>query len=71
MLDPIYVRDNLDAVRTGLESRGLDAGKALEEIATLESARRRLIPEIEGLKREQNTLTVGLVLWFGRKQGMW
>lgn len=23
------------------------------------------------LKREQNTLTVGLVLWFGRKQGMW
>src|SRR5437773_11840870 len=55
MLDPIYVRDNLDAVRTGLESRGLDAGKALEEIATLESARRRLIPEIEGLKREQNT----------------
>jgi seryl-tRNA synthetase len=54
MLDPIYVRDNLDAVRVGLESRGLDAGKALEEISTLESARRRLIPEIEGLKREQN-----------------
>src|SRR5262245_33773731 len=54
MLDPIYVRDNFGAVRAGLESRGLDAGKALEEISTLESERRRLIPEIEGLKHEQN-----------------
>ncbi len=54
MLDPIYVRDNFDAVRVGLESRGLDAGKALEKISTLESERRRLIPELEGLKREQN-----------------
>ena len=55
MLDPIFVRDNIDVVRTGLRNRGLDPDKALEEIATLETARRRLIPEIEGLKRLQNT----------------
>ena len=55
MLDPAYVRDHIEAVRTGLRNRGLDADKALEDIATLETARRRLIPELEGLKRQQNT----------------
>src|ERR671911_40844 len=55
MLDPAYVRDHIEEVRAGLRSRGLDPDKALEEIATLETARRRLIPEIEGLKRLQNT----------------
>ena len=55
MLDPAYVRDHLEAVRAGLRSRGLDPDKALEEIATLETARRRIIPELEGLKRLQNT----------------
>jgi seryl-tRNA synthetase len=55
MLDPLYVRDHIEAVRTGLRSRGLDPDKALEQIATLETARRRLIPELEGLKRQQNT----------------
>ena len=55
MLDPAYIRDHIDEVRTGLRSRGLDPDKALEEIATLETARRRMIPELEALKRAQNT----------------
>jgi seryl-tRNA synthetase len=55
MLDPIFVRDHGELVRAGLRSRGIDPDKALEEFATLESARRRIIPEIEGLKRQQNT----------------
>src|SRR6187549_3517654 len=55
MLDPAYVRDQIEKVRAGLRNRGLDPDKALEEIATLETARRRMIPEVEGLKREQNT----------------
>src|SRR5438034_11828712 len=55
MLYPLYVRDHIEAVRTGLRNRGLDPDKALEQIATLETARRRLIPELEGLKRQQNT----------------
>jgi seryl-tRNA synthetase len=44
----------MEEVRTGLRNRGLDPDKALEDIATLETARRRLIPELEGLKRQQN-----------------
>jgi seryl-tRNA synthetase len=55
MLDPILVRDHAELVRAGLRSRGIEPDKALEEFATLESARRRIIPEIEGLKRQQNT----------------
>jgi len=55
MLDPIFVRDHAELVRAGLRNRGIDPDKALENFATLESARRRIIPEIEGLKRQQNT----------------
>ncbi len=55
MLDPSYVRDHTDEVRTGLKNRGLDPDKALEAILTLETARRRLIPEVESLRRQQNT----------------
>ena len=54
MIDPALVRDHLDQVRTGYRNRGLDADGDLEQLATLETRRRRLIPEIEGLKREQN-----------------
>ena len=54
MLDPAFVRDHMEQVRTGLRNRGLDVDRALEEVATLETARRRLIPEVEGLKRQQN-----------------
>jgi seryl-tRNA synthetase len=54
MLDAALVREHVERVRAGLNNRGLDADKALEDIATLETARRRLIPELEGLKRQQN-----------------
>src|SRR6266511_1461399 len=55
MLDPAFVRDNMDLVRDRLRARGVDLHVELEELAGLESRRRRLIPELEGLKREQNT----------------
>jgi seryl-tRNA synthetase len=55
MLDPAFVREHAQEVREGLRNRGLDPDKALKELATLENARRRLIPEIEGLKRLLNT----------------
>src|SRR5215210_1756366 len=54
MLDAAYVRDRPDEVRRRLRSRGLQPDAELELLATLEAERRRLIPEIEGLKREQN-----------------
>ena len=55
MLDPNFIRDHVEGVRAGLRSRGLEADKDLEALAVLEGRRRRLIPEMEGLKREQNT----------------
>jgi seryl-tRNA synthetase len=55
MLDPSYIRDHVEEVRSGLRNRGVEADKVLEEITTLETARRRMIPELEGLKRAQNT----------------
>ncbi|OFW06682.1 MAG: serine--tRNA ligase [Acidobacteria bacterium RIFCSPLOWO2_02_FULL_67_36] len=55
MLDPAFVRDHIEEVRAALRSRGLQADDELEQVATLETRRRRLIPEMEGLKREQNT----------------
>ena len=54
MLDAGYVRDHIDDVRAGLRNRGLQPDAELEQIVTLETRRRRLIPEMEGLKREQN-----------------
>lgn len=54
MIDPIYVRDHLEDVRRGLTNRGVHADAELEQLATLENRRRRLIPELEGLKRDQN-----------------
>jgi seryl-tRNA synthetase len=54
MLDPAYVRDNLEAVAARLRTRGIDPGGELEAFASLEARRRRLIPEVEALKHEQN-----------------
>jgi len=54
MLDPAILRDNLEAVRTALQKRGMDLSSELEDLATLETRRRRILPEVEGLKREQN-----------------
>ncbi len=54
MLDPAFVRDHIEEVRAGLRNRGLQPDAELEQIAAVDSERRRLIPELEGLKREQN-----------------
>jgi seryl-tRNA synthetase len=54
VLDPVFVRDHPEVVEARLRSRGLDPTADLTSLAGLESARRRLLPEVEGLKREQN-----------------
>jgi len=54
MLDPNFVRHNPDSVRDRLSHRGIDPTQALEELARLESSRRRVILELEELKRQQN-----------------
>jgi seryl-tRNA synthetase len=55
MLDPAFVRDHIEMVRQRMATRGVDLTKDLEQLATLETQRRRAIPQLEGLKREQNT----------------
>ena len=54
MIDPAFLRDNPEAVRASLATRGGDFSAELEDLATLETQRRRLLPEFEGLKRQQN-----------------
>ena len=54
MLDPQFVRDHLSDVERRLKARGIDPSKELAELAKLEAERRRLIPAVETLKREQN-----------------
>ena len=54
MLDPVFVRDHLPEVEARLRSRGLDPALDLAELAGLEAERRRLIPAVETLKRDQN-----------------
>src|SRR6187431_1215790 len=54
MVDPGLLREQMDVLRAALARRGMKADAELEQLATLEARRRRLIPELEGLKREQN-----------------
>jgi len=55
MIDPAILRDNIAVLRTALQKRGIDAASELEDLAILETRRRRILPEIEALRREQNT----------------
>jgi seryl-tRNA synthetase len=54
MLDPALLRDNLATVGARLQQRGRDLSAELEALASLEARRRQLLPEVEGLRREQN-----------------
>ena len=54
MLDPAFVRDHVDLVRAACTNRGADADALLSALAPLDEKRRRLIPEVESLKRDQN-----------------
>ena len=54
MLDPAFVKDRLTEVEARLNTRGVDLSQELAELGKVESERRRLIPGVENLKREQN-----------------
>ncbi len=54
MLDPVFVRENPELVEARLRSRGMDPSGDLTGLAQLEASRRRVLPEAEGLKRDQN-----------------
>ena len=54
MLDPNYVRESPDAVKNGLSTRCLDVTAELQAFAAADAERRRLVQQVETLKREQN-----------------
>ena len=54
MIDPLLVRERPADVEARLRSRGMDPSADLAELTGLEAERRRLIPLVENLKREQN-----------------
>jgi len=67
MLDPALVRDNLAEIDRRLRTRGLDPTRELEALAALDMERRRLIPLVENLKRDQNA--AGELVARAKKEG--
>ncbi|MCW3027801.1 MAG: serS [Solirubrobacterales bacterium] len=54
MLDLKRIRDDPDAVRDALARRGADLAGAVDRVVELDRRRRELLPELEGLRAEQN-----------------
>ena len=54
MFDPALLKDQMSFVEARLRARGLDPSAELAALASIEAERRRLIPIVENLKREQN-----------------
>jgi seryl-tRNA synthetase len=54
LLDLKLIRDQPDAVREALARRGEGAAAALEKVIELDRRRRELLPELEGLRAQQN-----------------
>jgi seryl-tRNA synthetase len=67
VLDPALFRDRFDAVEAALATRGTNLREQLDNLRQLEAERRRLLPEVENLKREQNA--AGEELAKAKKQG--
>lgn len=60
MLDLIYLRDRLGEATTRLGDRSAAAASALEDCARVDAGWRRLVTEIEQLKREHNTANAAI-----------
>ncbi len=54
VLDLKLIRDDPDGVRAALARRGAGAADGLELVIALDERRRALLPELEGLRAEQN-----------------
>jgi seryl-tRNA synthetase len=54
VLDIRQIREDPDGVRAALGRRGADAAAALDGVIELDRRRRELLPELEGLRAEQN-----------------
>src|SRR5438445_8087856 len=54
MLDIKLIREQPEAVAAALARRGEDAAASLGRVLELDARRRALLPELEGLRAEQN-----------------
>jgi seryl-tRNA synthetase len=54
VLDLKLIREDPDGVRAALSRRGAGAGDGLDRVIELDGRRRALLPELEGLRAEQN-----------------
>jgi seryl-tRNA synthetase len=54
VLDLRLIREDPEGVRAALARRGEEAAAGLEEVIALDRRRRELLPELEGLRAEQN-----------------
>jgi seryl-tRNA synthetase len=68
VLDPACLRDDLESLQVALRNRGANLSSELEQLVALEAQRRKLLPELEGLKREQNS--AGEQVARAKKQGL-
>ena len=68
MLDLNYVRDNLEAVRTALEKRGM-AASVLDDFARADEERRKTIADSDRLNAERNTASreIGSLMKDGKR----
>ncbi|MDQ5846382.1 MAG: serine--tRNA ligase, partial [Acidobacteriota bacterium] len=69
MLDLNYVRENLESVRTALQSRGA-APEALDHFADADAERRRIIAESDQLNAARNTASreIGALMKEGKRE---
>jgi seryl-tRNA synthetase len=67
VIDPALFRDQFDAVEAALATRGTDLRAQLSALRDLEAERRRVLPEVENLKRDRNA--AGEALARAKKQG--
>jgi seryl-tRNA synthetase len=54
LLDLKRIREDADGVRAALERRGPEAAAGLTQVIELDARRRQVLPELEGLRAEQN-----------------
>ena len=68
MLDLNYVRENLEKVRAGLQTRGVAPG-ALDSFAEADAERRRIIAESDQLNATRNTASreIGALMKDGKR----
>jgi seryl-tRNA synthetase len=70
VLDLRLIREDPDGVRAALARRGGAAAGGLDQVIELDRRRRELLPELEGLRAEQNEANARIQLAAGRLGGV-